>query len=196
MTQASLALAQASSRSQHEWVGRASVRGEGPRWLKMMYVTLSMIGLQLVWSTEMGYGQSLCSLCVYVLNPVHQRHLTCSLSASPNLPCLPSSSPVPFQVALFSFPGLSMHIFMQRFAGLIVQPLIGTYADRCRLSLGRRRPFIIGGCIVCVFALILLGFASEIASIFTRWATRAVRNLTSNLTFRCAHDSAFRSTES
>jgi solute carrier family 45 protein 1/2/4 len=179
MTQsASLALEPSSSHSQHEWVGRASVRGGGPRWLKLVYVTVSMIGLQLVWSTEMAYGE--CPVYGGRVWPdliwALKRPRTCCRSASQSQPCQPSSLPVPCQVRLHC---LSLYHVCNVFTtppspGLIVQPLIGTYADRCRLSIGRRRPFIIGGCIVCVFALMLLGFTKEIAAIFARRGNRAV----------------------
>lgn len=36
--------------------------------------------------------------------------------------------------------------------GLLVQPVVGTFSDRCRHRLGRRRPYIIGGLIATVVA--------------------------------------------
>ncbi|KZT22893.1 MFS general substrate transporter [Neolentinus lepideus HHB14362 ss-1] len=52
-------------------------------------------------------------------------------------------------------------------SGLIVQPLIGTLTDRSRSRLGRRRPYILAGIVVCVFGVMLLGFTRQFASIFT-----------------------------
>jgi len=74
-------------------------------------------------------------------------------------------------------------------SGLIMQPLIGEYivlacsdthqsrlivlergtgifADRSQSRFGRRRPFMIVGCVVSVFAMMLLGWAREISAFF------------------------------
>lgn len=59
-------------------------------------------------------------------------------------------------------------------SGLIVQPLVGVLSDGCRSSLGRRRPFIIGGCIVSSFAVLLLGWSKEVAGWFTTNGSKAV----------------------
>ncbi|KAF9441270.1 MFS general substrate transporter [Macrolepiota fuliginosa MF-IS2] len=52
-------------------------------------------------------------------------------------------------------------------SGLIVHPLIGVLADNCTSRFGRRRPYMIVGTIICVFAMLLLGFTRQFASIFT-----------------------------
>lgn len=39
-----------------QWVGKAGVRG--PRWARMPLLTAGMLGIQCVWSIEMGYGKS------------------------------------------------------------------------------------------------------------------------------------------
>lgn len=39
-----------------QWVGKAGVRG--PRWARMPLLTAGMLGIQCVWSIEMGYGMS------------------------------------------------------------------------------------------------------------------------------------------
>jgi solute carrier family 45 protein 1/2/4 len=41
--------------------------------------------------------------------------------------------------------------------GFILQPVIGHYSDRSRFGLGRRRPFIIVGCVGLVFGLSVMG---------------------------------------
>ncbi|GAA6004844.1 hypothetical protein JCM10207_008425 [Rhodosporidiobolus poonsookiae] len=51
-------------------------------------------------------------------------------------------------------------------SGLIVQPLVGVFSDSCKSPLGRRRPFIIGGCVLSSLSIMLLGWAKEIAAIF------------------------------
>jgi solute carrier family 45 protein 1/2/4 len=47
-------------------------------------------------------------------------------------------------------------------SGLIVQPLIGIFADRSKSRWGRRRPFMIAGISICGFAMMLLGWAKEL----------------------------------
>ncbi|CAD6205101.1 unnamed protein product [Miscanthus lutarioriparius] len=47
-------------------------------------------------------------------------------------------------------------------AGLLVQPCVGLYSDKCTSKLGRRRPFIFTGCIVICISVIVIGFSSDI----------------------------------
>lgn len=49
-------------------------------------------------------------------------------------------------------------------SGLIMQPIIGVLADRSRSRFGRRRPFMLAGCAVSVFAMMLLSWAREVAA--------------------------------
>ncbi|BEJ17284.1 hypothetical protein CspHIS471_0606850 [Cutaneotrichosporon sp. HIS471] len=51
-------------------------------------------------------------------------------------------------------------------SGLIVQPLIGAYADRSRSRFGRRRPFMLAGTGVACVAMMLLGWSKEVAGFF------------------------------
>ncbi|GAA5919074.1 hypothetical protein JCM8208_005651, partial [Rhodotorula glutinis] len=51
-------------------------------------------------------------------------------------------------------------------SGLIVQPLVGVLSDRCKSHLGRRRPFIIGGCACSSVSVLMLGWSNEIAAVF------------------------------
>lgn len=52
-------------------------------------------------------------------------------------------------------------------SGLVMQPLIGVLADNSTSSFGRRRPYMLLGTLICVFAMLLLGFTRPVASIFT-----------------------------
>lgn len=52
-------------------------------------------------------------------------------------------------------------------SGLLVQPLIGSNADTCKLQLGRRRPFILAGGLAVVLSLLLFGFPAALASLVT-----------------------------
>ncbi|MED6118208.1 general substrate transporter [Stylosanthes scabra] len=47
-------------------------------------------------------------------------------------------------------------------SGIIVQPLVGFYSDRCTSRFGPRRPFIIAGTLSVVFASFLVGYAADI----------------------------------
>ncbi|XP_058218458.1 sucrose transport protein-like [Rhododendron vialii] len=47
-------------------------------------------------------------------------------------------------------------------SGMIVQPLVGYYSDRCTSRFGRRRPFIAAGTTLVAAAVFLIGFAADI----------------------------------
>ncbi|XP_076953654.1 sucrose transport protein SUC8-like [Bidens hawaiensis] len=47
-------------------------------------------------------------------------------------------------------------------SGMIVQPLVGYYSDRCTSKYGRRRPFIAGGAVLVAIAVFLIGYAVDI----------------------------------
>ncbi|KAL3504009.1 hypothetical protein ACH5RR_033850 [Cinchona calisaya] len=64
-------------------------------------------------------------------------------------------------------------------SGLIIQPTIGHYSDRCTSRFGRRRPFLIVGAILLCIAVLLISFAADIGysmgdSLDTRTKHRAV----------------------
>jgi len=47
-------------------------------------------------------------------------------------------------------------------SGFLVQPIVGVYSDTCASRFGRRRPFILGGAILVVFAMFLVGNSVQI----------------------------------
>ena len=47
-------------------------------------------------------------------------------------------------------------------SGVIVQPYVGIKSDRCRSRIGKRRPFIIGGAITTIIALMVLAWTREL----------------------------------
>lgn len=47
-------------------------------------------------------------------------------------------------------------------SGLVVAPVIGVLSDKCALSFGRRRPFIVGGVIFCVLGMTLFANAARL----------------------------------
>lgn len=47
-------------------------------------------------------------------------------------------------------------------SGMIVQPVVGYYSDRCTSRFGRRRPFIAAGTGMVTIAVFLIGFAADI----------------------------------
>lgn len=49
-------------------------------------------------------------------------------------------------------------------SGMIVQPTIGHYSDRCTSRFGRRRPFIVSGAILLCFSVTIIGFAADLGA--------------------------------
>ncbi|KAJ6835459.1 sucrose transport protein SUT1-like isoform X1 [Iris pallida] len=47
-------------------------------------------------------------------------------------------------------------------AGFLVQPLVGLWSDRSHSRFGRRRPFILVGCILICCSVIVIGYSSDI----------------------------------
>ncbi|KAI1281015.1 major facilitator superfamily domain-containing protein [Xylaria sp. FL0933] len=62
-------------------------------------------------------------------------------------------------------------------SGLIVQPIVGTIADRSTSRWGRRRPFILTGAIISAMFLLLLGFTEDIVGFFVE-DKKAAQHLT------------------
>eukprot|EP00257_Ricinus_communis_P016983 XP_015575309.1 sucrose transport protein SUC3 isoform X1 [Ricinus communis] len=49
--------------------------------------------------------------------------------------------------------------------GLVVQPCVGIWSDKCTSKFGRRRPFILAGSLMISVAVIIIGFSADIGSI-------------------------------
>ncbi|KAL6123848.1 hypothetical protein ACLB2K_076365 [Fragaria x ananassa] len=47
-------------------------------------------------------------------------------------------------------------------SGLVVQPIVGYYSDRCKSRFGRRRPFIVAGVALVAITVFLIGYAADI----------------------------------
>lgn len=137
-------LGQLSTESQHavQWIGSPSVRG--PRWARMPLLTVGMLGIQCVWSIEMGYG-------------AYQQPTVYELDQADH-----TASPYLLELGL-SKSWMSLVFMAGPLSGLIVQPLIGVWADRSKSRLGRRRPFMIAGVAICAFGIMLLGWAREVS---------------------------------
>lgn len=59
-------------------------------------------------------------------------------------------------------------------SGLIVQPLVGNLADRSTSKFGRRRPYMLFGCITAFISFLLLGFTRSFASLFVAGPSESV----------------------
>ena len=59
-------------------------------------------------------------------------------------------------------------------SGLVVGPVVGVSSDRCRSSVGRRRPFIAGGVIATVVAAVLFASAQSVAQACSPSAARVL----------------------
>ena len=103
------------------------VESKSPWYLALL--TLSIGGLQIVWSVELSNG-------------------------SPYLLSLGMSK------ALLAFVWLAGPL-----AGALVQPYIGIRSDRCRISWGKRKPFMIGGTLGTVASSMILAYARDIIRI-------------------------------
>lgn len=96
----------------------------------LILLTLSIGGLQIVWSVELSNG-------------------------SPYLLSLGMSK------ALVAFVWVAGPV-----TGVIVQPYIGLKSDRCRITWGRRKPFMLAGMLGTAATSLLLAYAKDIMSIF------------------------------
>lgn len=57
-------------------------------------------------------------------------------------------------------------------SGLLVAPVVGVLSDRCTWSFGRRRPFILGGMVACIFGMNVFANATKLTFGFlpaARW---------------------------
>ncbi|XP_044492922.1 sucrose transport protein SUC3-like [Mangifera indica] len=50
--------------------------------------------------------------------------------------------------------------------GLVVQPCVGIWSDKCTSKYGRRRPYILAGSLMISVAVIIIGFSADIGYIF------------------------------
>ncbi|XP_008778274.2 sucrose transport protein SUT4-like isoform X2 [Phoenix dactylifera] len=46
--------------------------------------------------------------------------------------------------------------------GFVVQPCVGIWSDKCHSKYGRRRPFILAGCLMISLAVTLIGFSADV----------------------------------
>ncbi|KAL9624594.1 MAG: hypothetical protein Q9160_001259 [Pyrenula sp. 1 TL-2023] len=93
----------------------------------LFLLTLSIGGLQIVWSVELSHG-------------------------SPYLLSLGMSK------SFLAFVWIAGPL-----SGVLVQPYVGIRSDNCRISWGKRKPFMVGGGCATIFALLVLGWTREIA---------------------------------
>lgn len=106
----------------------------------LIFLTLSIGGLQIVWSIELSHG-------------------------SPYLLSLGMSK------ALVAFVWLAGPM-----TGVLVQPYVGMVSDRCRISWGKRKPFMVAGTLGTVAASLLLAYAKQIVQVIGGWSADAEYN--------------------
>ena len=99
---------------------------ESKSWWYLFLLTLSIGGLQIVWSVEFSNG-------------------------SPYLLSLGMSK------SLLAFVWIAGPL-----SGVLVQPYVGIRSDNCRISWGKRKPFMLGGGAGTIIALIALAWTREI----------------------------------
>ncbi|KAG0470121.1 hypothetical protein HPP92_016216 [Vanilla planifolia] len=49
-------------------------------------------------------------------------------------------------------------------AGFVVGPTVGLWSDKCRSRFGRRRPFILTGCLIIACSVLVISFSSDIGA--------------------------------
>jgi len=81
--------------------------------------------------------------------------------------CTEFSEGTPFLLSL----GISKHTLALVWiagplSGSLGQPIIGIFSDNCQYRLGRRKPFIIGGCLATCFSLIYLSNSVDLIGFF------------------------------
>ncbi|CAK5282405.1 unnamed protein product [Mycena citricolor] len=85
----------------------------------------------------------------------------------------------PYLISLgFSTSHVALVFLAGPFSGLVVQPLVGAYADTSTSRFGRRRPYILVGCLLCVVGMLLLGYTRGVAGLFTTSGSSAHSTLT------------------
>ncbi|KAJ3106877.1 hypothetical protein HDU97_005364 [Phlyctochytrium planicorne] len=52
-------------------------------------------------------------------------------------------------------------------SGLLIQPIVGVYSDRCTWSIGRRRPFLIGGALMMIASVSMIAYSKELAGLLS-----------------------------
>jgi hypothetical protein len=157
-----LTLASATSHGKCRWVGRAgilSTRPHLPQWIRYLAVTVSCGPAK--WQGKHTFP-SLPPLAIRFISRGADRALeTFTCRASPFLLSLGVSKSM-----------MSVVFLAGPLSGLIVQPLVGVLSDGCKSRLGRRRPFIIGGCILTSLSVMTLGWSKEIAALFANEGTK------------------------
>ncbi|KAJ6885180.1 sucrose transport protein SUC8 [Populus alba x Populus x berolinensis] len=81
-------------------------------------------------------------------------------------------------------------------SGMLVQPTVGYYSDRCTSRFGRRRPFIAAGAGFVAISVFLIGYAADIGHLsgdsLTKTAKpRAIAVFVGRITRRLVHANAF-----
>ncbi|KAH7098181.1 MFS general substrate transporter [Auriculariales sp. MPI-PUGE-AT-0066] len=89
-----------------------------------------------------------------------------------------SNAPAYLLTLGMSRAAMSVVLLAGPLSGLIVQPLVGALADANTSRFGRRRPYILGGALICAFAMLLLGFTRAVATIVTSAGSKANDALT------------------
>lgn len=145
------------------WSGSSKILG--PAWSHLPSSTLGLLGVQIFWSVEMSYGDCDNILHLFV-NSVRFHSFPVSDITGPDkityghgihrwTSLRPHRSTINRRVVLYS----TLNIYLIQLPGVL--------ADNCKSRFGRRRPYMIGGSLLCVMAMLLLGFTRPVATVFT-----------------------------
>lgn len=166
----SLPLAQEDGHNDQHQKFRGVSKIIGPPWAHLPTITIGLLGVQIFWSVEMSYGERIH----LGRSPLHSN--TSSVTISVVIGPLKIEHGGRFR--RWSTVRAN-HATINRSVDLdstdkSAEPIAGVLADNCTSRFGRRRPYMMLGTIICIFAMLLLGFTRDVASIFTGWGTGAV----------------------
>lgn len=72
-------------------------------------------------------------------------------------------------------------------SGLIMQPIVGAYADKSTSRYGRRRPYMVIGALITSMGLLLLGWTSEVVGFFVPAESPYKKDLTVLIAVLCIY---------
>ncbi|GAB1521731.1 hypothetical protein RhiTH_004828 [Rhizoctonia solani] len=130
-------------------------RVPGPAWVQLPLANLPILGTQFVWSAEMAF------VSPYLLElGLTRAHMALVMLAAPfsGLIVQPiiGESLIPLSPLVTGAEVL-----------LIISSLSGALADSSTSRWGRRRPFMLGGSVLCILSLMMLSYAKEISAWIT-----------------------------
>jgi solute carrier family 45 protein 1/2/4 len=127
----------------------------GPTWVQLPLANLPILGTQFVWSAEMAF------VSPYLLElGLTRAHMALVMLAAPFSGLIVQP--------IIGEPTMTLGPAVTKFeAAFTLSSLPGAIADASTSSWGRRRPFMLGGSVLCILSLMILSYAKEISAWIT-----------------------------